>query len=217
MTHRVNFYNELLWGLELEILGNMETFVREYVDDIDHIYTTFESSPCPYHNFRHLMGCALLVDYMCDYLPNINPADRDSSIKAAMYHDYMYKGDRDDHINVVNSVEAAGDRISLRVGQLIMHTQFPYIDEPHDPMVDIIRDVDILYGTVFHSTDLVNRLYLALGHKLKIYNIHDFIDRNIEFIRDHEYRTCMAKSLHKLHIDAAINSHYDILHEFTPC
>lgn len=209
-------YIELLTDMGLGILGNLDQFVPEYLEDIHHIYITFDKSPCPYHNFHHLMGCAVLMDYMCDSMKDIMSADdRDALIRAAMYHDYMYKGSPDDRDNVLRSALAGRERITLVIERLIMHTQFPYVSEPNDPHVDILRDVDILYGTVFHSKELVNRLYLALGHKLKIYNLGDFIERNIEFIRDHEYRTGIAKLIHTQYIDAAINSHYDVLRELT--
>ena len=78
--------------------------------------------------------------------------------------------------------------------------------------VDIVRDADLLYSTVFCSKEMINRLYLALGYKCGTYTLEDFVKRNRNFIENQTPFTEKGKELLQAHLNTAICYHIDMGH-----
>lgn len=186
------------------------------------MFHNFNYDPiCPYHNLSHLIGVAMLVEDMMKGW-NIEPDIR-IGILAALYHDFNYRGKRDDHLNVISSVNdfKSNYRTNVETKNLVSNIIF-LTKWPHEPIpeyqlhlkkfVDIVRDADLLYSTVFCSKEMINRLYLALGYKCGTYTLEDFVKRNRNFIENQTPFTEKGKELLQAHLNTAICYHIDMGH-----
>ena len=210
---------DLLFGLKGY---DVEDFLHRWKKELSLFESVCsEDSKCPYHNFSHGVGVGMIMEKLLENNNDFGMGTKRLGVIAGIYHDFQYGCNKDDDINVRNTMadfllNGKGVLSSLVdrevVTTIIVQTRYPY--KPDDILTDLgklLRDADRLYGLVFSSTQMVNRLYLALGHKLGVYYLSDFVERNIKFLEEFECFSQQGKKLYDQTVQQAISVHKHVL------
>lgn len=201
---------------------DVDDFLLRWKKELSLLESVCDEDPkCPHHNFSHAIGVGMLMEKLLTQSDNFSRPSKHRGIVAGIYHDFKYAGEKNDNKNIritiddfmTNGERVLGHAIDRNfVCSIIVQTRYPYKED--DVLTDlgkILRDADRLYGLVFCSTQLVNRLYLALGHKLGVYYFSDFIERNIKFIEEFECFSEQGKVIYEQTKDQAIDIHKRVL------
>ena len=220
MTLRARLEQEdLLFGLKGY---DVDDFLRRWKKELSLLESNCSEDPkCPYHNFSHAVGVGMIMEKLLEGSDKFSVTEKDRGLVAAIYHDFLYAGHKDDAENIkitTDSFMLNGEGVSFNwierdaINTIISETRYPY--RPDDVLTDLgklLRDADRLYGLVFSSTQMVNRLYLALGHKLGIYYLNDFVERNINFLEEFECFSEEGKKIYDQTVHQAIDIHRRVL------
>ncbi|WZX10524.1 putative phosphohydrolase [Aeromonas phage ACP1] len=210
---------DLLFGLKGY---DVDGFLHRWKKELSLLESTCSEDPkCSYHNFSHALGVGMIMEKLLEESCKFSVSEKHRGVVAAIYHDFLYGGHKDDSLNIRITIDSfmftgrsvldhAVDRDF--VCTIIAQTRYPY--KPDDRLTDLgklLRDADRLYGLVFSSTQMVNRLYLALGHKLGVYYLNDFVERNIKFLEEFECFSQQGKKLYDQTVQQAIDIHKRVL------
>lgn len=210
---------DLIFGLKGY---DVDDFLHRWKKELSLLESTCsEDQKCPYHNFSHALGVGMIMEKLLEGSDKFSVSEKHRAVIAGIYHDFKYGCDKDDNVNIRTTIDSfmfngqsvlghAVDRDF--VCTIITQTRYPY--KPEDPQTDLgklLRDADRLYGLVFSSTQMVNRLYLALGHKLGVYYLSDFVERNIKFLEEFECFSQQGKKLYDQTVQQAIDIHKRVL------
>lgn len=210
---------DLLFGLKGY---DVDDFLHRWEKELSLLERTCSEDPkCPYHNFSHALGAGMIMERLLENNNNLGITTKRLGVIAAIYHDFQYDCNKDDDKNVRNTMAnfLLNGKDVLRsvvdrdvVTTIIAQTRYPY--KPDDVLTELgklLRDADRLYGLVFASSQLVNRLYLALGHKLGIYYLEDFVERNINFLEEFVCFSEEGKIIYDQTVQQAIDIHKRVL------
>ena len=210
---------DLLFGLKGY---DVDDFLRRWKKELSLLETTCSEDPkCSYYNFSQAVGVGMIMEKLLDESKKFSVSEKHRGVIAGIYHDFKYNGDKDDRVNIRITIEnfmLNGEGVSFDwierdgINAIISETRYPY--KPDDVLTDLgklLRDADRLYGLVFSSTQMVNRLYLALGHKLGIYYLNDFVERNIKFLEEFVCFSEEGKKIYDQTVHQAIDIHRRVL------
>lgn len=210
---------DLLFGLKGY---DVDDFLRRWKKELSLLETTCSEDPkCPYRNFSHAVGVGMIMEKLLEQSDIFSPNEKHLAVIAGIYHDFRYDCNRDGDKNIriaIDSFLLNGQEVLFNwndrkhVTSIIAQTRYPY--KPDDILTDLgmlLRDADRLYGLVFSSTQMVNRLYLALGHKLGIYYLNDFVERNIKFLEEFVCFSEEGKKIYDQTVHQAIDIHKRVL------
>lgn len=220
MTLRARLEQEnLLFGLKGY---DVDDFLRRWKKELSLLESTCSEDPkCSFHNFSHAVGVGMIMEKLLDGSEKFSVSEKHRGVIAGIYHDFKYNGDKDDRVNIritIDNFMLNGEGVSFDwierdgINAIISETRYPY--KPDDVLTDLgklLRDADRLYGLVFSSTQMVNRLYLALGHKLGIYYLNDFVERNINFLEEFVCFSKEGKKIYDQTVHQAIDIHKRVL------
>ena len=220
MTLRARLEQEdLLFGLKGY---DVDDFLRRWKKELSLLETTcYEDPKCSYYNFSQAVGVGMIMEKLLDESKKFSVSEKHRGVIAGIYHDFKYNGDKDDRVNIritIDNFMLNGEGVSFDwierdgINAIISETRYPY--KPDDVLTDLgklLRDADRLYGLVFSSTQMVNRLYLALGHKLGIYYLNDFVERNIKFLEEFVCFSEEGKKIYDQTVHQAIDIHKRVL------
>lgn len=210
---------DLLFGLKGY---DVDGFLHRWKKGLSLLENTCSEDPkCSYHNFSHALGVGMIMEKLLEESCKFSVSEKHRGVVAAIYHDFLYGGHKDDSVNIRTAIDSfmfngrsvlghAVDRDF--VCTIIVQTRYPY--KPDDTLTDLgklLRDADRLYGLVFSSTQMVNRLYLALGHKLGVYYLNDFVERNINFLEEFVCFSEEGKKIYDQTVHQAIDIHKRVL------
>lgn len=210
---------DLLFGLKGY---DVDDFLHRWKKELSLLESACSEDPkCPYHGYSHSVGVGMITEKLLENNNHFSITTKRLGVIAGIYHDFQYDCNKDDDKNVRNTMASflLNGKGVLRsvvdrdvVTTIIAQTRYPY--KPDDVLTDLgklLRDADRLYGQVFSSTQMVNRLYLALGHKLGIYYLSDFVERNIKFLEEFECFSEQGKKLYDQTVEQAIDIHKRVL------
>lgn len=210
---------DLLFGLKGY---DVNDFLRRWKKELSLLETTCSEDPkCSYHNFSQAVGVGMIMEKLLDESEKFSVSEKHRGVIAGIYHDFKYNGDKDDSANIRITIDnfmftgrsVLGHAVDRDfVCTIITQTRYPY--KPEDVLTDLgklLRDADRLYGLVFSSTQMVNRLYLALGHKLGVYYLNDFVERNIKFLEEFVCFSKEGKKIYDQTVHQAIDIHKRVL------
>lgn len=210
---------DLLFGLKGY---DVKDFLHRWKKELSLLESTCSEDPkCPYHNFSHAVGVGMIMEKLLDESKKFSVSEKHRGVIAGIYHDFKYNGDKDDRVNIritIDNFMLNGEGVSFDwierdvINAIISETRYPY--KPDDVLTDLgklLRDADRLYGLVFSSTQMVNRLYLALGHKLGVYYLNDFVERNINFLEEFVCFSEEGKKIYDQTVHQAIDIHKRVL------
>lgn len=209
---------DLIFGVDgYDVHGFLKRWERE-LSLLERV--TEEDPVCSYHNYSHLVGTGMIMEKL------ISQTDLDHSamklgIIAALYHDFRYGGFKNDDDNIrltCNSFMTTGTGIvSSSIDRTIINSVIIQTRYPYNPATQlsytgkVLRDADRLYGQVFCSPEMINRLYLARGHIDGIYTLEEFVIRNLEFVKTFESFSQEGKVLYEQTKERSIDLHLKML------
>ena len=209
----------LLFGLKGY---DVDDFLHRWKKELSLLESTCSEDPkCPYRNFSHAVGVGMIMEKLLEGSDKFSVSEKHRAVIAGIYHDFKYGCEKDDNVNIRATIDsfmfngrpALGHAVDRDfVCTIIAQTRYPY--KPDDVLTDLgklLRDADRLYGLVFSSLQLVNRLYLALGHKLGIYYLKDFVERNINFLEEFVCFSEEGKIIYDQTVQQAIDIHKRVL------
>lgn len=207
---------DLIFGVDgYDAHGFLERWERE-LSLLERV--TEEDPVCSYHNYSHLVGTGMIMEKLISQTDN-SPAQMFAGVIAAIYHDFRYGGFRNDDDNIKATCDSF-----IKMNKNLMPESIKFIIDtiaqtryPYNPATQlsytgkVLRDADRLYGQVFCSPEMINRLYLALGHKLNIYTLEEFVTRNLEFVKTFESFSQEGKVLYEQTKERSIDLHLKML------
>lgn len=210
---------DLLFGLKGY---DVDDFLHRWKKELSLLESTCTEDPkCPYHGYSHSVGVGMIMEKLLEGSDKFPVSEKHRGVIAGIYHDFKYNGDKDGRVNIritIDNFMLNGEGVSFDwierdgINAIISETRYPY--KPDDVLTDLgklLRDADRLYGLVFSSTQMVNRLYLALGHKLGIYYLNDFVERNINFLEEFVCFSEEGKKIYDQTVHQAIDIHKRVL------
>ncbi|WWQ13105.1 phosphohydrolase [Morganella phage vB_Mm5] len=183
-----------------------------------------------YHTTQHMIGVATLVYvyFMKLYYGRIKP--NNAIMQAALFHDYKYNvyldNDRDkvsetiDHL--IEDMSVLNAKIDNSVLKMIEYTEWPHREIAKRDLalaenIEILRNADLIYSTVFCEFDVVAGLFIEMHNNDSDYNadiVTKFIHRNIKFMNDQDFssdKTMLFSQFKDMSIEYAMQVHNDML------
>lgn len=210
---------DLLFGLKGY---DVDDFLHRWKKELSLLESTCSEDPkCPYHGYSHSVGVGMIMEKLLEGSDKFSVSEKHRAVIAGIYHDFKYGCDNVDNVNIRTTIDSFMFKGQLILGHavdrdfvctIIAQTRYPY--KPDDVLTELgklLRDADRLYGLVFSSTQMVNRLYLALGHKLGVYYLNDFVERNINFLEEFVCFSKEGKKIYDQTVHQAIDIHKRVL------
>lgn len=152
-----------------------------------------------YHNLKHTQQVVKAASELADNL-NLNSQDKEKLLIAAWFHDIAYSTSNDNHEEAGAAIaakylnEQGYDAASIaEVESLIRVTKLDAI--PNTLLEKVMRDADCAHlgqKKFQRRTDLLRMEWE--GTQNKVFTEQEWLQNNIDFLKNHQYFTAIAKT-----------------------